>query len=585
MKSFLRTLLAVLLGELILLAVAVGWVATKLQDDVDVERGSVLVQTIDGIIPDTNPPGGMPMPGAETGPTHMSILENLEKARHDERIQAVVLKLGSPAIGFGSMTELRERIHQLQAAGKPVWGHVTWLSRGNLYLGAACDSLFLLPQGYVGLRGFAAGRYFVARALEKLDVEPNTHRIGAYKAMDELVNRASMSEESRENTNWLLDEIYPHYIETVEGDLGLAPGTLAGQVWEAGMLTPAEALEIGLVDRLAYWDEMLTAALELSGVEQDEDSEDGLALRPHVISGGDYAKVSRRDAGIDADHTIAVVGAMGLIAGEQSGVQFPLGETMGAETIAQAFADAVANDDVDAILYRVDSGGGESSVSWRIQRAALLAAEKKPIVVSMADVAGSGGYIICYPLKPLIANERCIVGSIGSISGKFNLHGLYDKLGITWDFVTRGPNALMESDYYNYTDEQWASFKQRHWQDYYDWIEDVALHRGKTPAEIDSVGRGRVFTGTQAVAIGLIDQVGTFDDAVAALKAKAEIPADAEVDFVYYPEKKGFLEMLTSGDFATAVQILARDLAARTLDPFRHEQTWAVTPQAGVHVD
>lgn len=572
MKSFLKMLVAVLLAQLLLLGVIAIIVAGKLGDDVEVEDGSVLIQCLDGSIPEVRPSGGLPFGPQDI--SHTEILENLEKARHDERIAAVVLRIGAPSIGYAKMGELRERIAQLRAVGKPVWTHTNWLGSRGLYLGGACDSLFLLTAGYVSVRGAGAGRPFVAGTLEKLGIKENLHRIEHYKAAAEMLQRTEMSPTSRENIEWMLDEFYPTVVATIEHERGLAPGTLENSVMSEGMLVPAEALELGLVDALLYWDEIETALLTIPGVEPRENKQEELPPRPRTISGSDYAKVARDDAGIDTGQKIAVVHAMGLIEGEENGVNFPLGPTMGASTMARAFRQAAQDEDVAAIIFRIDSGGGESSTSWRIQRAMLQAAQIKPVVVSMLDMAGSGGYLICYPCETIVANELSVVGSIGSISGKFNLRGFYDKLGITWDFATRGPNALMESDYFDYTDEQWASFKERHWRDYQDWVADIARYRDKTPAEIDSVGRGRVFSGRQALEIGLIDTLGTFDLAVAIAKEKAEIDADEEVEFVHLPARKGPLEMLRRGGFGAAVFALTQEMVG----PTRKEQTWAVDP-------
>jgi protease-4 len=574
MKSFLKTFIAVLLAQILLVLIVVGIIVSKMQDDVEVPRGAVLVQALDGEIPEAPAGGGLPIPGARGGPSHTAILENLEKARHDERIKAVVLRIGSPLIGPAKRHELRERISQLRDAGKPVWAFTEFLTGGVLYIGSACDSLFMLPTGYVSLNGMAAGRPFVKRMLEAIGVEENLHRIENYKAAAELVQRESLSATAKENIDWVLDDIYPHYITTVERERGLDAGTLESAVFSEGVLVPQEALELNLVDRLLYWDQIQERLLAVPGVEHDEEAEEeSWGPRPRAICGCDYAEVPREDAGIKTQHTIAVVHATGMIAGEESGYTFPFGATMGAATMTDAFRQAAENEDVAAIIYRVDSGGGESSTSWKIQRAAMRAAAAKPMVVSMVDVAGSGGYLICYPLKPLIASPVSIVGSIGSISGKMNLRGLYNKLGITWDFVTRGPNALMESDYFDYTAEQWDSFKERHWRDYYYWVDDIAHYREMTSAEIDSVGRGRVFTGRQALERGLIDEVGDFDHAVRRVKELAGIPADEEVEFIHYPQEKGFLEQLRSGGFGAALHYATEEF----LRPWRRpHQTWAV---------
>ncbi|MCK4412982.1 MAG: S49 family peptidase [Candidatus Eisenbacteria sp.] len=574
MKSFLKMFVAVLLVQILLIALVVGIIAGKIKDDVEVPRGAALVQVLDGNIPEAPAGGGLPIPGSRCGTSHTAILENLEKARHDERIKAVVLNIGFPSIGWAKRNELRERITQLRDAGKPVWAFTEYLSGSALYLGSACDSLFLLPSGYVSLHGMAAGRPFAKQLLDEIGVEENLHRIEHYKAAAEMIQRESMSPTAKANIEWVLDAIYPEFVSTIERERGIDSGTLESAVFSEGTLVPQEALELGLVDRLLYWDEVQERLLDVPGIERDEDvEEEAWGPQPRTISGSDYAEVTRKDAGIKSKHTIAVVHATGMIAGEESGYSFPFGATMGSGTMTEAFRQAAENEDVAGIIYRIDSGGGESSTSWKIQRAALRAAEAKPMVVSMVDVAGSGGYLICYPLKPMIANPLSIVGSIGSISGKFNIHGLYDKLGITWDFVTRGPNALIESDYFDYTPEQWESFKERHWRDYYYWVDDIARFRNMTSAEVDSVGRGRVFTGEQALERGLIDEVGGFDLALRLVKEKAGIPADEEVEFIHYPQEKGFLEKLMSGNFGAAVQMVIDDI----LRPWRRpHQTWAV---------
>jgi protease-4 len=259
---------------------------------------------------------------------------------------------------------------------------------------------------------------------------------------------------------------------------------------------------------------------------------------------------------------------------------------MGAATMEEAFRAAADNKDVAAILYRVDSGGGETATSWRIQRAALEAAKRKPMVISMGDVAGSGGYLICYPCGTMLAGKLSVVGSIGSISGKVNMRGFYDKIGVTKDFVSRGPFSTIDSDYFDYTPPEWEAFTREHWADYQVWVDDIARARGKTPAEIDSVGRGRVWTGEQALQRGLIDGVGGFDDAVALLKERAGIPAGQEVKFVHYPRKPGPFEALLSGDLAGVTQMLVRELGGGVVrevrDQFnsswRDEKSWAWDP-------
>lgn len=574
MKSFLKTFLAVLIANLLLFFLVIGVIAGRMKKPVEVKDGSVLMLSLDGDLMEAEPSGGLPGPGGGVG-SHSVLMENLEKARADKRIKAVVLRIGYPGLGYGKTDELAARIRRLRDAGKPVYAYTDILQRRGLYLAAACDSLFLLPNGYVSLHGFASERQFLAGTLEKLGVKENLHRIEGYKAAAELLQRKDISPTSRRNVEWMLDVFYPAFLQTVEAGRRLPPGTLESEVLAAGMISPERAKELGLVDRLIFGDELEAALLRIPGVKADDKGKNldkAAPKRPRMISGGDYAKVERAQAGLKGKKTIAVVHASGSIQGEQSGFNFPLGYSMGSASMEDAFRQAAANKDVAAILYRVDSGGGESHTSWRIQRAALRARELKPMVVSIADVAGSGGYLICYPCEPILAGRLSVVGSIGSISGKFNLKGFYDKLGMTKDFVTRGPFALMESDYSDYTPEEWEIFKREHWGDYNLWVADIARARGKSFAEIDSVGRGRVFTGEQALERGLIDRIGGFDEALALLKEKAGIPATEEVKIVHYPKKKGTLEALRAGGWAAAVVAMVDGWLA----PLRQPAVWAV---------
>lgn len=589
MKSFFRTLFAAIVANVLVVVLAIivigGSVAAQMKKPVEVKSGSVLVQTIDGDMPESEPAGGLSLPGGKVL-SHVAVMENLEKARHDRRIKAVALKIGSPGIGLAKMDELRERVRLLRAAGKPVWGYSEYLGRGGLYLGAACDSLFLMKEGYATLHGLSSERPFIAGTLEKLGIRQNMHRIEGYKSFAEMVQRTDISPTSRANVNWMLDVFYPSYLQTVEEGRRLPAGTIEGQVFAAGVSDPERLQELKVVDRLVYWDEVEQGLLKVPGVKAAKNKDKKAPLRPREISGRDYARVTRAEAGIKGKKTIAVVHANGMIQGEESGSSFPFGATMGAATLEEAFRTAAANKDVAAILFRVDSGGGDALTSWRIQRAALEAAKRKPMIVSMGDIAGSGGYLICYPCGQILAGKMSVVGSIGSISGKMNMRGLYDKLGVTKDFVTRGPFPTIDSDYFDYTPPEWAAFTADHWKGYQDWVADIARARGKTPAEIDSIGRGRVWTGEQALERGLIDKIGGFDDAVALAREKGGIPAGQEVKFVHYPRKKSPLESLKSGGVGAFTRTLVQELTGRAAQevkeqmdgPWRREQVWAWDP-------
>jgi protease-4 len=224
-----------------------------------------------------------------------------------------------------------------------------------------------------------------------------------------------------------------------------------------------------------------------------------------------------------------------------------LGETMGYESVNKDLRKAWKDEDVEAIIFRVNSGGGDALTSDLIARQIHLISNDKPVVVSMVGVAASGGYMIAYKGTKIFANESTYTGSIGSISGKFVMKELYNKLGVTMDFVTKGPNALMFSDYHNFTEEEWDKYRRNHLAGIHEWMRNVAKFRNMTFEEVEELAYGRVWTGGQAKANGLIDEVGGFQQVIAAAKELAEIPADEKVTIEHYPKIKDPLEQIMSG--------------------------------------
>jgi len=243
--------------------------------------------------------------------------------------------------------------------------------------------------------------------------------------------------------------------------------------------------------------------------------------------------------------------------------------TMGHETIRAELRRAREDDDVAAIVFRVDSPGGDALASDLMGHEVEITAAVKPVVVSMVDVAASGGYHISYRASRILADPTSIAGSIGSISGKFNMRGLYDKLGVTFDSVTKGPNALMDSDLQDYTPEQWQRFTDNHWAGFNDWLKDVAEHRGLSFEQAESLAHGRVFSGRQARDNGLVDELGDLARAIEVAKELAEVPADEQVTVAHYPEKQGLLEGLLGDGVATAARWLVYRVVRQDL-----AQTW-----------
>jgi protease-4 len=531
--SFLGTLLAI-----VVVAAIVGVVVLVMADsEAEIEKDSWLVVELYGELPEYDPPSGVV--GELTGDdveTLTRVLDNLDKARVDDRIEGVILKTSwSGGGGPASMQEIRDKVRQLRDADKKVYGWAESLSERQYYLLAACDEIVAPPAAYIRFIGFSSGMPHVKGALEKLGINPNVSKIKDYKSAAELVTRDEMSEPARENRRWLLEERWQMYTEALAADRGLDEARVVA-LMEHAVFSAEEARQAGLVDRVAYWSEFA------EGLADDDDE----PLR--TVSSERYGKVERDELDLEGDKTIAVIHAQGTIAGRENGVNPLLGITMGHETISRELERARRDEDVAAIVLRIDSGGGDGLASDMMGDKVEVTARDKPVVVSMVDVAASGGYEMAYRASSIVADPMTVAGSIGSIAAKFNLAGLYDRLGISHSHVTRGPMALMDASDRDFSEQEWQRFTDNHWDHFNRWLADVAEHRGMSFEEAEKLAHGRVFSGRQSVANGLVDSLGGLDHAVEVAKELAGIPTDEQVSLAHFPEKKDLVESLLGGD-------------------------------------
>ncbi len=542
MKSFIKTFFAVLVANIILVALVFVFVvgigaSMKAGKKPEVKEGSYLVIDIYGDIMAYDPPQNIPesLIGDKPETLH-SILSNLEKARVDDRIAGVIFKLSrNNGLGLGMIEEIRGEILKIREAGKPVYAYSDGLEKKTVLLASACDSIFMPPPGEVYFVGLGMTVMYTKGLLDKLGIRSDIHKIADYKSAAEMVMRKNMSPEAREMRTWILEDIWELTMGAVSEGRGLSEEKLI-ECMEYAIFTAEEAVEAGLIDEILYFSELKD---KLKGEDDDE---------LETVGQEDYAKVTRESVGLKGKKRIAIIHAHGLIGGRKSQVNPMLGVMMGHETVAANLLEAAEDDKVGAIVFRVDSGGGESLASDLIMHAVDRAMEKKPVIVSMVDVAASGGYYIAYHATRMVANRMTITGSIGSISGKFNTTGMYNKIGITFDSITMGPNALMMSDHADFTRAQRKRFVENHWDGFNRWLGDVAEHRGMTFEEAEKLAHGRVWTGRQALENGLIDELGGLDRAIELAKAEAGIDAAEEVTLVHLPKSKGLLEAIMGGD-------------------------------------
>jgi protease-4 len=535
---------------------------------------STLVLTMPVSLEDYPPTRGKPF-GDRVMTLH-DMRMGLKTAAVDKRIDRVVLQLGFGDAGWASLDEIRQEVAKTRKAGKKVYAYCEWLTFKNEYLASACDSIWLPPGAYVAVTGINAEREFHKGLMDKLGIQMRVHKIEAYKAAGETDIRTSMSPEARENAEWILDEtvkyVVPAILKDRKKDQAWWDGVLARPVMRAH-----EAVEMGLADRELYWNDLKES---WAG---DDDSE----TNSRIVTGSKYAEVVPATVGLRGKTKVAVIHAQGAIAGAKSG-ENPLlgGATMGHDNVVKDLRKVADDESIDAVVFRVDSPGGETFASDIIRNQVERLAAKKKVVVSMGDAAASGGYMISDKFPMLVANATTRTGSIGSIFQLPNADGLFGKVGITHDRVTYGPNATMISLAQPWTAEQESIIVRTHWAGYNEWVADIAKARHMTFEQVDGLGRGRVWTGTQAVANGLVDTVGTLDDAVRIAARLAGAADSAKVSEVHYPKTQTFFEALSSGDFPLARSILAASLFRDATEPMRNAyestRSWFSSPELAI---
>ncbi len=467
----------------------------------------------------------------------------LRHAGDDRRVEAVVVELRGFGGGWAMAQELRAELVRLRDGGKPLFAYLEMGESLDYYLASAAERVVLPPSGALMVTGLLADVPFYRGTLSKIGVEADLEHIGAYKSASDVWTRESMSDAQREATNTILDGIYDAVLSDVAKSRSLDRSAV-GRAVDEGFLTAPRARELGLVDDLSYRDELL------------EQIEKRLGHGASRIRATVYAESVPEPRG---GAKIGLVYVTGTIVSGRSSVDPLAGSTAGSETIAEALRKVREDSAIRAVVLRVDSPGGSGLASDVIWREVELTRDKKPVVVSMGDVAASGGYYVSMGADAIVAQPSTLTGSIGVISGKFALRGLYDWAGLHREQIKRGANADLFTDYQTFTDAQRALIRGQMEAFYRDFLRKAAAGRKTTDAEIDAVGQGRVWTGAQARDRKLVDELGGLDRAVEIAKDKAGIPQGRGVRIEVYPRPKGLLDSIfsTEPEDASARRALA----------------------------
>ena len=465
-----------------------------------------------------------------------SLLTQIRKAKVDNRIGGMVLDINFPGIGWGKAHELRDAIADFKTSGKPVYAYMEIGMNREYYIATAADKIFLAPAGDLYVNGFAAEAMFYKGSLDKLGIEAEVIQIGPkYKNAPDQYTKKEMGEGQKEVVNAVLDEYFKHFTTAIAGSRNKTVDEVKAIIDDAPYHAK-QAKEIGLIDGASTEDEVYAQLKSQLGYGENEELK--------TIRTGAYKDIPSDSLGLNNGDRIAVIFASGGITLGHSTDTIFGGQTVGSDTVVKALNDATDDRSIKAIVLRIDSPGGSALASDQMWHAIEKTKKKgKPVVVSMSDVAASGGYYIATNADKIVAEPTTITGSIGVFMGKPVVKGFYDWLGITNQYTMRGKNAGIFRETEKWTPEERAKMEDQTNKIYYeDFLPKVANGRNMDVEKANSIGQGHVWTGTQAKELGLIDEFGGFEKAVAIAKDLAGLPEDKDVRRIVFPEPQTFFQ-------------------------------------------
>ncbi|MFL6373904.1 MAG: signal peptide peptidase SppA [Pyrinomonadaceae bacterium] len=521
---------------LIIAAIIAGIFIARSMGEPSVPKNSVLVLNISGSLPDYVPDEPLAKAfGIKQKQSFTSLMTQLRKAKVDDRIGAVLLDIDMPNLGWGKAEELRDTIKDFKTSGKPIYAWMEMGTNKDYYLATAADKIFLPPSGDLYINGFAAEAMFYKGSLDKLGVEADVIQIGPkYKNAPDEYTKTSMGEGQREVINAILDEYFGRYTAGIADARKKSPDDVKNII-DGAPYNANQAKSLGLIDDAIYRDQLDDELKAKLGYKKDD--------KLRMISGGSYRDVASDSLGLNNGEKVAVIFASGAIMGGHSASGPLNGETVGSDTVIDALDNAAEDKAIKAIVLRIDSPGGSALASDLMWHAIEKAKEKKPVVVSMADVAASGGYYIACNANKIIAEPTTITGSIGMFMGKPVVKGFYQWLGVSNEYVMRGKNAGIFRETEHWTPDERAKMVEQSNAVYFDnFVPKVAKGRNLSPDTVNSIGQGRVWTGTQGKANGLVDDFGGLEKAIAVAKDLAGLPADKDVRRIVFPAPKPFFE-------------------------------------------
>ena len=467
--------------------------------------------------------------------TVRGLIESFQKAKRDPRITSMLLLPATLELPFwAKVQELRDAVVDFRRSGKTVVAFLEYGGDREYYLASAADRVFLLPSSPLDLTGIASYELFLRGALDKLGAYPDFIHVGAYKTAVNQFTEKDFTPEHREMTESLNRDLYEQLVRGIAEARKKTPEEVR-RLLDEGPFTPEAARQAGLVDDLAYLDQLDD---RVAALKRDDEARERVEER-------DYRQVTARSLGARPGSRIAVLYASGVIASGRSTLDTVNGAVVGSDTMVEQLERIRGDDSIRAIVLRVDSPGGSAVASDVIWRELAITRDQKPsrpLIASMSDLAASGGYYISMPAQVIVAQPGTLTGSIGIFGGKVVIGDTLEKIGVNVGTVQSGRNATLSSPFEPFTPEQRGRL-QAYMESFYDgFVRKAAESRHSTREQIHAVAQGRVWTGRQAREHGLVDELGGLDRAVAIAKARAGIPADEEVELVTFPPRRTLFE-------------------------------------------
>lgn len=526
-KSFLAALLAFFVANILWFVLGllfiIGIAASIGSSKITVQPDSVLhIDFSTNIVdaPSTDPFAGVDVYSMSVSQsnTMMQVMNAIEAAADDDRIKGIYINLtGSGGAPINLVEEIRAEIERFKKSGKFVISYGEIYSQGGYYLSSVADSVYLNPKGEMDWRGMAMQVMFYKGLLDKLDIQPEVFRHGTFKSAIEPYIMNRMSPENRLQMETLANSIWGTMVESIAASRNLSIDSLNDYASNLSAVAAEEALDKKMVDGLKYEDEVEDILREKMYLDADEDI--------NFITLSDYIASMIPNTGKSSKNRIQIIYADGQIVSGSSSKGM-----LGASTLAEQLAEARMDENVKAVVLRVNSPGGSALASEVIWREMELLREQKPIIVSMSSYAASGGYYISSPADVIVTDKTTLTGSIGVFGLKFNVgKALSDKVGITFDVAKTNPSADMGSLVRGVTPREREVIMKSIEDVYTTFVNHVAEGRNMTFDSVDAIGQGRVWSGADAKQIGLVDDFGGLREAILIAADKAEIADDFRV--------------------------------------------------------